>query len=1275
MSLSSRQSARSNTAPGASRRPGRAHQASPVAQHPLLARQSALGNQAVQRLLASGAIQPKMSVNAPNDRFEHEADRVADQVIRMPDSALQRQPEDDEQVQASSLADDITPLVQRQSQAEEEELQTSALTDGNATLLRRQPAEEEEETLQTMANSPLSTTPLQRQAADTEEEELQASRLSGPATSLLQRQAEEEDEEVVQTKAESAGATPVVSPALESRLNQSHGAGSALDADTRSFLEPRFGRDFSGVRVHTDSTAADSARELNAAAFTRDQDIYFGAGRYQPHTEQGRRLLAHELTHTVQQRPAPAGRPSTQRPASSTMQRTEEAVKPRTSPPLPSIPPVAVPPIQREDDGDADSAQAEPPGLISENVYSLNGITINNDNNTMTIPDIDLPNVRGQPKGALGSPVVSSPLRVPKISEREGRNTSQWDEQGMQAAGLDAKLTEKLKDAPGILDGGQHVYFLRPRGAPDQIVIGPRETIKARVVRPRWNKSGGFSQYDRDHITELQLGGHDDPQSNYELLDPSANRSSGSNINNELKRRVRNALEAAKGALYDKAPDTDEALEKYRITFTNVTSSLPIAGDPSNFWSRDEVWTQGLPLEQLDVLNEDQITEMKLRGTPDTLVIYTNPGGGGRREIEWEEGITEKDVTENSFYPGFHLRHVSYTKEGGGQLSGVIYQDHRYIEEKPLTFEIQKVPGLEFGGAVSRSSVSRAVSQLRAKLMSPVEISDAELVDGVGLEAHGVITADLPFIRGSTIDLNLSGESVELSKTFSAGEIQIPGPIEVTGSSLTITAGTSGLAITGEATFEIPRVGDGRIGAAADSGGEFKLAGEFNFDSNLFDPAKIEVTYADGVFGAAGELGIREGTVTGVKSATINASYSEGVLSASGNAELDVPGVEQGSMNATYSDAEGFSIGGAFQLSGDIPGIRGGSIEAQVTQQGEEGYSVTASGTATPDIPGVDASISVGYDDGAITIEGAAGYARGPVSGTITVGATNRPVDEEGRPGGEPTDRLTAYGGGTVTATITPWLQASIGMKILPNGQVEISGSVGLPDVVELFPEKSYDKNIFTVGLDIPIVGVAVAGQRIGIFLNISGGLDLSAGIGPGQLRELGLTVTFNPDQPEATTIAGGAQLHVPAHAGLRLFIRGALGAGIPVVSASAGLEVGGQLGVEGALQAGVDVNWTPTTGLSIDAEAEIFAQPAFRFDITGFVMVEADLLFTTIELYSKRWELAAFEFGSDLRFGMTLPIHYVEGQPFNLSLSDIEFEVPDIDPGQLLSGLFDRIT
>src|SRR5512134_3274935 len=101
------------------------------------------------------------------------------------------------------------------------------------------------------------------------------------------------------------GAPPVVHEVL-------HSPGQPLDAATRAFMEPRFGVDFGGVRVHADARAAESARAVNALAYTVGRSVVFGAGQYAPSTAQGQRLLAHELVHTLQQRfanPSPTALP------------------------------------------------------------------------------------------------------------------------------------------------------------------------------------------------------------------------------------------------------------------------------------------------------------------------------------------------------------------------------------------------------------------------------------------------------------------------------------------------------------------------------------------------------------------------------------------------------------------------------------------------------------------------------------------------------------------------------------------------------------------------------------------------------------------------------------------------------------------------------------------------------------------------------------------------------------------------------------------------------
>ncbi|MBF2065985.1 MAG: DUF4157 domain-containing protein [Calothrix sp. C42_A2020_038] len=129
---------------------------------------------------------------------------------------------------------------------------------------------------------------LQRQCASCNQQTLAGSECNKcqKNKSLLQRRAT--------SLAEVGEAPPIVHKVLNS-------LGQPLDADSRNFMESRFGHDFSSVRVHTDAKAAESAQAVNALAYTVGRNVVFGTGQFTPRTHAGKRLLAHELTHVVQQ--------------------------------------------------------------------------------------------------------------------------------------------------------------------------------------------------------------------------------------------------------------------------------------------------------------------------------------------------------------------------------------------------------------------------------------------------------------------------------------------------------------------------------------------------------------------------------------------------------------------------------------------------------------------------------------------------------------------------------------------------------------------------------------------------------------------------------------------------------------------------------------------------------------------------------------------------------------------------------------------------------------
>ena len=123
----------------------------------------------------------------------------------------------------------------------------------------------------------------------------------GGASGTVQAK-EEGSDGIVQAKSGDS----VASPSVEQKISSTKGKGNSLPESTRSGMEENFGADFSNVKVHTDSSAVQMSKDLHAQAFTHGSDIYFNSGKYNTGSTSGQHLLAHELTHVVQQGSAPA---------------------------------------------------------------------------------------------------------------------------------------------------------------------------------------------------------------------------------------------------------------------------------------------------------------------------------------------------------------------------------------------------------------------------------------------------------------------------------------------------------------------------------------------------------------------------------------------------------------------------------------------------------------------------------------------------------------------------------------------------------------------------------------------------------------------------------------------------------------------------------------------------------------------------------------------------------------------------------------------------------
>ncbi len=209
----------------------------PLQRAEMMRLQRTIGNWATGQL-----VQAKLTLGPAGDKYEQEADRTARQVMRSLNA----------------------PNVQRNKGAGERQTQLTSL-----------------------------------QRAETEDEELQAKPLSD-GISAIQR-AEMEDEEELQAKPLHGLEGGEVDPGVAATISSAKGGGAPLHDGVRASMERGFGANFSRVRVHTDSQADALNRSLNAKAFTSGRDLFFRRGEYNPGSSAGQELIAHELTHTVQQ--------------------------------------------------------------------------------------------------------------------------------------------------------------------------------------------------------------------------------------------------------------------------------------------------------------------------------------------------------------------------------------------------------------------------------------------------------------------------------------------------------------------------------------------------------------------------------------------------------------------------------------------------------------------------------------------------------------------------------------------------------------------------------------------------------------------------------------------------------------------------------------------------------------------------------------------------------------------------------------------------------------
>ncbi|MDB5859705.1 MAG: hypothetical protein JWQ76_3394, partial [Ramlibacter sp.] len=1082
---------------------------------------------------------------------------------------------------------------------------------------------------------------------------------------------------------------PPPTAAVDEGIVDRLGPGMPLDTATRGFFEQRLKTNLAEVRVHTGLGAQREARALGAKAFTVGQHIAFAADEYRPDSNEGRDLIAHELAHVVQQ----------QQGAARAVRRQTTGT---TAPPA--------------------VAGATPAGAAPATPAAAG-------RGPITLPTLKLPTLKygtdllsSHRKAAYDSALAAN-LERPSGYRRadvDSRQRQLWT-QATPAATMRTALSTKV---PGLQ--AERVYIAVPRSrslasAGNQVVVGAPNELALALRQPRWDRQGDAddSPLEIDHIIELQIGGQAfDILSNLELLERQANGASGRAIDAFMDEAFTAYAASSQAAALPEADRNADVLKRqYRVRFGGfVAQGTPAAGKR---WTLTEVQA-GEPAEGLRIYDPGNLTgaaptdpgailhpwpagvdATRYTGSDSVLVIYASARGGEARQVPLSNGQPADPARAIAdLLPGIATSELSLDLASGGsgpigRVRGALTHAQLGADARiPVDIPITRRRGLTNAGVLStENTVQRFRNLLRdggVTGLSPVVVDEVDVMPGVGLFISGRVQPDIEMLRGASLDFQIRGNELVVSKTFYGGDINLGGPFRIDGSDLTVGLSTrDGLQVGGGVAFSIERLGQGTLRGAGRVDA-FAVEGRFDFDRRLFDAdASIQLAYRrgadapNGKLSGSGTVTIGPGKVRGIRRATVQAAFDGENRSIGGSADLDIPGVESATLGVQFTPTEGTRITGSARFR-DRPGMRNGQIDAALSET-PEGWRMAARGSAEASFAGITALLTASYEDGLFMFSADAPFRIGDrVSGQVRVGLTNANVDDQGRivaggaaaaAGGE----LRPFGNGTVTLRLTDALQGSVGLKVRRTGDLLISGSIGLAAPLTLFdqypPPDRATRTLFSMPtISVPLVGISVGSTVVGVALTINGRVTGHAHVGPGQLTQTVLRVEdFNPAQPDSLHVTGEAEFRLPAAAGIGASIDAGLTLGAAVINASAGVNVSAQASLTAQVTPHVNLDWRAASGLHVHAALDASLTPRLAFDLNGYALVEANAFVTTFTLWRKDWNLAHREIGSSLALRLHAPVdYYSDGRGVVFDPEQVRFEVPSLN-ADTLAQLFNQ--
>ncbi len=1079
---------------------------------------------------------------------------------------------------------------------------------------------------------------------------------------------------LVQRDAASSAAVPATAPESVHRALSS--AGRPLDPATRNYMENRFGHDFSQVRVHTDSRAADSARDLHAHAYTVGSDIAFAAGRYQPETESGRQLLAHELAHTIQQQ-------GLQRRASDLAVDTapdsrleheaESAARAVASG-------FSAPAIAARAPGPVVSRAGKPP------VKSAASVTINTDVTILGALAHDV-----EPDGPVPGPSGAPRVRKFKVSP--------FYLPGSKGEGADARYTEyitagQLRTVVGFNDSGQprtELWQSRDRtevlGESWLQLVGWSSTEKDDKWKavtgeahpfPKVGSKGESAQI--DHIVELQLGGTNNP-ANLRPLDAEPNGESGRLIWEEVSKLAKGVKDEPSFKV-----GKDDQIE---LRFTDMKPKGTV-------WSGDHTKA---PMNALKAHNK----AMASRTAPaaDSTVKYIRLTAGANTDdfavpADWGSKNKAADLSLLPFnkapaqlISSLQLKTVNYVAPT--LISVDAEFDLRNRTRIPLSTKADAAASgnKPFKLAGNKSKATDPAFKLTLPkapaglgfdypYLSPVTLDSVKLNDSGDLDWKGTLKSSVPLLNPIGLE-------------YKQGELYVVKGIDpetlkkkkLLGFSITEAAVKLKLAPKFELEAGVKfRMGDeasplvkGDLSLKPDSLG---VTGEGNIEVNLpkVKSAASKITYKGG--GGRDDwtvkLSVKSEDITLAPGYTItgqlDAMIEKGELKFAGQLDATLPGGNTAKLGLRRSPHGKWQLfgGGTFK----IPKINQVQVDATY-DLGTETLTATVATKTGFKIPVVDftgnldrLTITVNKE-GKLWVTGAGSleFERGKAKGKITVDLHEGGwFSGTGNVSYKLRDDLTLSGGVAFTERPKP-----------PEPRLRVTGELKL-EKFHLFDAKGSSKDLVKVGVTIPIPGLS-AGTS-GLVINVAGKLTIGYSFGPGVIAPLIFKAGFNPlDDASDLELGVEGTVKIPASAYLRAAVSAELAAQVDAYIAkggvAAGLELSGRVELKGEAFADLKASYKEKK-LKADVTAGVRADLDLGFALTAYVRAYASSIIGLDAEERIDWVLAAKSLPTGAKLELSAPFGYASDTGFTFpELKDIKVVYPEIDAKKTIKDLWDR--